>query len=354
MTRLQYKTVSMAETGCAFLNLAFLGLFIVLDYGIYGILYAYIIATTINILIYMGLAYPGLKGATEAPDFKELPSLAWASYMITLFSFGLITQSDVMLMNYFQVAQEKIGFYHLATGLGGMLAFVMMGVGPMAFSILAETYARDSEKGMSKIWCQIVGFASFLTVPIFVFAFFNAEPLIQMVYGEQFKEAGALLSFYILFLGVATILGMDFVTSTLFILERRDTVIWSNVEGSFLNILLNLVLIPLYQEMGALTATGTSMVYMVLRQLYIIQKQVDVMPVLPVLGKCLLFSLMAVVPAQATTYLIWDNIFMGGLVYLLAFAMLLAILKPFTREQSEVLKGIHPDLPTWMNGITRV
>jgi O-antigen/teichoic acid export membrane protein len=147
---------------------------------------------------------------------------------------------------------------------------------------------------------------------------------------------------------------MDFVTSTLFILERRNTVIWSNVESSLINILLNLILIPLYQEMGALTATGISMIYMVLRQLYIIRKQVDVMPVLPVLGKCLLFSLVAVVPAQMTTLLIWDNIFMGALVYLLAFAMLLAVLKPFTREQSEVLKGIHPELSSWLNGFTRV
>ena len=105
--------------------------------------------------------------------------------------------------------------------------------------------------------------------------------------------------------------------------------------------------------MGALTATGISLVYIVLRQLYVIQKQVDVMPVLPVLGKCLLFSIVAVLPAQATTILIWDNIFMGALVYLLAFVMLLAILKPFTRKQSEVLKGIHPGLPVWLNGFTR-
>jgi len=52
--------------------------------------------------------------------------------------------------------------------------------------------------------------------------------------------------------------------------------------------------------------------------------------------------------------LVWDNIFIGALVYLLSFAMLLAVLKPFTREQSDVLKGIHPDLPAWMNGFTRV
>jgi hypothetical protein len=62
----------------------------------------------------------------------------------------------------------------------------------------------------------------------------------------------------------------------------------------------------------------------------------------------------AVVPAQATTLLVWDNIFIRALAYLIAFAMLLAVLKPFTREQSEVLKGIHPDLPAWMNGFTRV
>jgi O-antigen/teichoic acid export membrane protein len=354
MTRLQYKTVSMTETGCAFLNLALLAGFIVLDYGIYGVLYAYIISTGINILIYMSLVSSDLKGPTETPDLKELPSLAWASYMLTVFSFGLVTQSDVMLMNYFQVAQERIGFYHLATGLGGMLAFVMMGVGPMAFSILSENYARNSADGMSKIWCQIVGFASFLTVPIFVFAFFNAEPLIQMVYGEQFKEAGAALSFYIIFVGVATILGIDFVTSTLFILERRDTVIWSNVEGSLLNISLNLILIPLYQEMGALAATGTSMIYMVLRQLFIIQKQMDLTPVIPVLGKCLFFSFAAVVPAQVAALMLWNNIFFSALVFLLAFVILLAILKPFSHEQLEVLQGIHPELPVWLRGFAKV
>lgn len=354
MTQLRYRVVSITETGCAFLNLVFLAGFIIQDWGIEGVLYAYVISTSINILIYMSLISSELQGKTETPDLKELPSLAWASYMLTIFSFGLITQSDVMLMNYFQVAQERIGFYHLATGLGGMLAFVMMGVGPMAFSILSESYARNSEEGMSKIWCQIVGFASFLTVPIFVFAFFNAESLIQLVYGEQFKEAGSALAFYIIFVGVATLLGIDFVTSTLFILERRDTVIWSNVEGSLLNISLNLILIPSYQEMGALAATGTSMIYMVLRQLYIIQKKMDMTPVLPVLGKCLFFAFAAVAPAQVAALTIWNNIFFSALIFLIAFVLLLAILKPFSREQLEVLEGIHPELPFWLRGFAKV
>ncbi|MBT5763843.1 MAG: polysaccharide biosynthesis protein [Nitrospina sp.] len=353
MTRLEYKTVTLSETVCAFLNFCFLGVFIYLDYGIFGVLYAYILSTAINILIYFGLAWKSLKGETQAPDWQEMRPLAQASYFITLLSFGLITQSDILLMNYFQVEPAGIGFYHLATGLGGMLAFVMVGVGPLALSILSETYARESGEGLSRVWCQIVGFASFLTVPIFVFAGCNAESLIHFVYGEQFLQAGKVLTFYILFFGLATIAGMDFVTSTLFILHRRDTVVRVTVEGSLINIGLNLVLIPLYQEMGAVAGTGLAMVYIVSRQLFVIQKQMDVFPVLPTIGKCLLFSLLAVVPAQTFAIFFWDQILLTAVIYASGFIILLAIVKPFTETQVQVLSAIHPKVPTWINSFVR-
>ena len=351
MTRLEYKTVTLTETFCAFLNLCFLGIFIFLDYGIFGVLYAYVLSTTINILIYFVLA--DLKGKTQVPDLQEMAPLARASYLTGLLSIGLITQSDILLMNYFHVEPSGIGFYHLATGLGGMLAFVLVGVGPLALSILSETYAKESAEGLSRIWCQIVGFASFLTVPIFVFAFFNAESLIYFVYGEQFGPAGKVLAFYILFIGVATVAGYDFVTSTLFILHRRDTVVRVTVEGSLINIGLNLILIPLYQEMGAVASTGLAMVYMVFRQLFVIQKHVNIFPALPTIGKCLLFSLLAVIPAQTFAIFIWEQVLMTALIYALGFLILLAMLKPFTRTQSEVLSAIHPKAPVWINRFVR-
>ncbi len=351
MTRLEYKTVTLSETFCALLNLCFLGIFIYLDYGVFGVLYAYILSTTINIIIYYVLA--DLKGETQAPDWQEMVPLARASYLTGLLSIGLITQSDILLMNYFHVEPAGIGFYHLATGLGGMLAFILAGVGPLALSILSETYARESAEGLSRIWCQIVGFASFLTVPIFVFAFFNAESLIHFVYGEQFSPAGKVLAFYILFIGLATVAGFDFVTSTLFILHQRNTVVRVTVEGSLINIGLNLILIPLYQEMGAVAGTGAAMVYMVFRQLFVIQRQVDILPVLPTIGKCLLFSFLAVIPAQMFSIIVWDQIMLEALIYALTFVVLLAVLKPFTETQAKVLEGIHPELPAWISWLVR-
>ena len=152
MTRLEYKTITLSETFCAFLNLCFLGIFIYLGYGIFGVLYAYVLSTGINILIYFVLE--DLKGETQAPDWQEMIPLARASYLTTLLSIGLVTQSDILLMNYFHVEPAGVGFYHLATGLGGMLAFVLVGVGPLALSLLSETYTKESAEGLSRIWCQ--------------------------------------------------------------------------------------------------------------------------------------------------------------------------------------------------------
>jgi O-antigen/teichoic acid export membrane protein len=353
MTRLQYKIVSATETGCAFLNLVFLAGFIVLDYGIYGVLYAYILSTGFNILIYFGLTWNDLKGETQAPDFQEMYSLARATYLIAILSLGLITQADVVLMNYFQVGSVGIGFYHLATGLGGMLAFILVGVGPLALSIFSESYARGSAKDLSRIWCQIVGFASFLTIPVFVFVLFNADSFISFVYGEEFKKAGDLLSLYIIFVGCSTVLGLDFVTSTLFVLKRQGTVVRVTVEGSLLNIGLNLILIPLYQETGAVAGTGIAMVYMVFRQLLVIQKQMNILPVWPTIGKCLLISLVAVIPTQVFASLFLNHVLLSVFIYVFSFFIVLAGLKPFTMAQTEVLQNIHSKFPIWISWFVR-
>ncbi|SVE10011.1 uncharacterized protein METZ01_LOCUS462865, partial [marine metagenome] len=50
MTLLRYKVVSIVDISGALVNLALLGLFIHLDFGILGVLYAFVCATGISIL----------------------------------------------------------------------------------------------------------------------------------------------------------------------------------------------------------------------------------------------------------------------------------------------------------------
>ncbi len=353
MTRLRYKIVSMVETSSALLNLVLLGVFISLDHGIMGVLYAYILAVCLSIFAYLILSVKDLRGESAQPELKEMKRLAWASYGISLLSFGLMTQSDIVLMNYFHVEHANIGYYHLVTRLGLMAGFVLTGVGPLALSIFSEVYAVESVSGLARSWRQIVGFSAFLTIPIYVFIFFNADVLIAFIFGAQFLPAAPLLTFYIGFLGLSVVLGTNFTVSTLFVLHRRDTAMRSTVEGSALNVGLNLMLIPQYGVTGALGATGAVMVYMVLRQLWVIQQEMDIRPVFPVIGKGLLFSLAAIVPTLVLSKLIESHLILNGMVYLIAFFSLLGWQKPFTQDHRRLLTNIYPRLDSWIRCFVR-
>ena len=138
-----------------------------------------------------------------------------------------------------------------------------------------------------------------------------------------------------------------------FILHRRKTVLSSTIEGSVINILLNIILIPSYGVMGAVFATGLVMVYMVLRQLYVIQKEVQVGPAFPVIGKCFLFSFAATVITKGTAWFIVDHVLFHGLVYLAAFAGLLIWVKPITQEHRRLISELHPSLDQIAQMVTR-
>ncbi len=353
MTLLRYRLVSLVETASALCNLSLLILFIVWDWGIEGVLWAYVLSMLLTLSVYSALAIREFKGEVRPVQWGEMKHLAWVSYGISLLSFGLLTQSDVLLMNYFQVADADIGYYHLAYGLAVMAAFVMAGFGPLALSLFSETFAKEAHAGLSRTWCEIVGFSAFLTVPIYVFVFFNAEELIRFVYGAQYTGAAGVLALFVVFLGASVVLGSNFTVSTLFVLEKRKSAMRSTVEGSVLNVALNLLLIPRFGMLGAALATGAVMLYMVLRQLWEIQKAIRIRPVFAVMGKCFFLSLAAALPLFVLDAFMQGHLIVNAAVYGAGFLLLMLWRKPITEEHRRILTDLYPRLDGWVRCFVR-
>ena len=328
MTLLRFKVLVKIEILGAFLNLIFLVIFIRLDYGIFGVMYAYVSSLVVTILISLILSRDQYLGPKKLPEPGNMKHLAWVSYGITFMSFGLMTQSDVLLMGFFKVSGEKIGLYHLATGLTGTMVFLLSGVAPMALSLFSETFSKDGLEKLGNLFCKIVGFSSFLTVPIYIFCIFNSGILINFIYGSAFEEASLALIIFATFAGIQTALGNNFTISTLYVIHRQNDAIRTTIEGSFLNIGLNLILIPFFEMLGAITATGITMVYMVLRQLKIISNQMNVSPIFPIIGKCLLYSLVASIPPLILTWMNVEHLITNLLLYLIALAAIIFWAKP--------------------------
>ncbi|MFQ5717708.1 MAG: lipopolysaccharide biosynthesis protein, partial [Nitrospinales bacterium] len=344
MTLLRYKVTSILETANGILNLVLLVAFIELDWGISAVLYAYIISTGIIVGVYFYLAAPYVSGPEQKMEKDDTFRLARVSYVVGLFSFGLMTQSDIVLMNYFAVDTVRVGYYHLAMGIAGMLGFLLTGIGPMALSIFSETFTNKSYAGLSRVWSQIAGFTVFCTAPIYLFALFNAKTLIVFIYGDQFLDAATALSIYLIFVLLSSAMGAGFSSSTLYVIERRDVPLRATIEGGILNIALNLILIPRYQELGAAAATGLIMVYMAFRQLYYINKYLDIRAMLPLVGKYIFLALAALAPAELIAHMWVNNLFLNLAVYVVAFLGLLAWVKPVSRDQSKLALDAFPFL----------
>ena len=323
MTLLRFKVLVKIESLGAFLNLIFLIIFIRMDYGIYGVLYAYITSLVVTNLSYLILSWDQYLGPTKMPKCGDMKHLAWASYGITFLGFGLMTQSDVLLMNFFKVDSGEIGLYHLATGLTGTMVFLLSGVAPMALSLFSETFSKDGLEELGKLYCKIVGFSSYLTVPIYMFCVFNSSVLINFIYGSAFEEASLALVIFAAFAGIQTALGNNFTVSTLYVINKRNEAICTTIEGSALNIGLNFLLIPVFGMLGAITATGITMVYMVLRQLKIISNEMKIAPVFPTIGKCFLYCLIASIPPLILTLIHSGNLITNLILYLTTLVAIL-------------------------------
>jgi O-antigen/teichoic acid export membrane protein len=330
MTLLRFKFLVKVESLGALLNLIFLIIFIRLDYGIFGILYAYIISLVFTSLIYLIVSQDQYLGSKKIPRLEGMKHLAWVSYGITFLSFGLMTQSDVLLMNFFEVDMEQVGLYYLATGLTGTMVFLLSGVAPMALSLFSETFSKDGLDKLGKLYCQIVGFSSYLTVPVYMFCIFNSSLLINFIYGSAFEEASLALIIFAAFSGIQTALGTNFTVSTLYVIQKPNKAIRTLVEGSILNIVLNFFLIPFFGMPGAILATGITMIYMILRQLKIISNYMKISPAFPVIGKCFLYCLLASMPPLILTLLNLGHLITNLLLYLTILATILIWIKPFS------------------------
>ena len=67
MTLLRFKVLVKIESLGAFLNLIFLIIFIRMDYGIYGVLYAYIASLVVTNLSYLILSRDQYLGVKKIP-----------------------------------------------------------------------------------------------------------------------------------------------------------------------------------------------------------------------------------------------------------------------------------------------
>lgn len=209
-----------------------------------------ILGNTSMLYIYTKKAGSILKWKIVAPLAKELLSNSWP---LILYGLALHVQAridQVMIGNI--LGKEEVGYYSVALKMIEILGMVPM-VLASSFSpsiIQAKETGNDLYQSRLKEYYRLMFIVFIVTsVPLF----FLSEFIIVIMYGEEFRPAGILLSLFSIRM-LYTCMG---VAKSSFIINEnlfKYTMITA-IIGAGTNVIFNYFLIPAFGAKGAIVAT---------------------------------------------------------------------------------------------------
>jgi O-antigen/teichoic acid export membrane protein len=240
--------------------LVFIGLVVyfmaVLELGVYGFLYAKIISLLVD-LMYLYIAsrsYETLSHGINILYGKEM-----LNFGIPLIPNSILWWVSNMSDRYFLASMSglsSVGIYAVANKFPTILAvFNTVFFKAWQSSAIEQDDARDSDEYHTKVFNTFAAFMFLLASGIIVFI----KPLMAVAVSSDFYEAWEYVPALLLgtvFSVFAAFLGMNYM------LSKKDTkkALLSTVIAAVLNIILNIVLIPLYGVHGAVFATLISFI----------------------------------------------------------------------------------------------
>ncbi len=181
---------------------------------------------------------------------KGLVRQSWMIMLGTLFAMVYLKVDQIMLR--WLVSAEEVGIYSVAARLSETWYFIptliVASIFPKLIELRQDNYERF-QKRLQQLFDLLFSMALLLA---FVVTFIS-EPLITILYGIEYKGAALILSIHI-WAGIFIFMRAAF--SKWILIE--DAISFSMITqglGALFNILLNILLIPVWQGIGAATAT---------------------------------------------------------------------------------------------------
>ena len=341
---LKIKTVALVDGVEKIGILVFLTIFFAMGLGIQGALFAYVISGSIVACILVFLGRDLIWGTKEKGNTGDLIKIGFTSVVYGFVSVGLGSQIDIILMNWFHIDSGDIGFYHLGFNLAVMLGLFSQGIGGISQSVFSEAYARNEPDRLGVAWQMITKVFVLMAIPFYIFALFYAPSIFKVFYGSEYLNASDILRVFVLSITIRIIVGSSFCMSAFYLLNLKRKGLSIQILGGIMNLVLDLILIPLYGVWGAVAATAFSLALAGVGQSFVLSRKIGVLPPFLFTGKIILACLLAMIPTLLIKLSSIYALLMAGILYGVTFLITMTILKPLGKEEKEMVRIVNPQL----------
>ena len=293
----------------------------------------------------VGLAYSARTifrrgAASSAHGLVALGAKFWLNDMM---EFIIGRQADILLLGYFLVAGSLIGQYDaalsLAQGINFGLTTGLLGVAIASFSSLEG----KGIGAVARYWEILSGVVVLVVLPVFVFTIAFAGEVIGFLYSDRYSSSVPLFQIVGLFLVSTRLLGGGIGANYLSSAGKTGMLLIASAASGALNLLLAIILIPIYGVFGAVVATGAGSIAIAGIHAYFVRRLLSVtLPwkvglVVIVTSALSAAGAGAILAAAGTTTLLW-----AVLAFVLIFLFLSYVIKPIPARDALVLGEIHP------------
>ncbi len=283
--------------------------------------------------------------------YKKMFSFSWP-LVLTHFLVMIMAWTDTIMIGYFKNASE-VGIYNAAIPTAQILYVI-----PYAFSflfvpILTDFYAKKEWSSFNHLFYTTTKWIFMINIiPLIIFVFFSKE-VIQTLFGIYYVNSAVPL--LILSIGYFMNYLVMNATNTLIIFKKTKLIFIDLLIATFLNIILNYLLIPHYGGRGAAIATSIS--FTLAGILYFLQakkltkaKLIDFS-----YGKTILAAGVAMlVVLSIQKWIIFEKIIfslaVNIIIFLGLYGLLLVLLKVFSKEDKELFTLVKKRLQEIKNG----
>jgi len=210
-------------------------------------------AALVALLLLAMLGARGPSLVTLKVSFARAKVLLADSWPLLLSGLAIATYMKIdQIMLGLMLGDEAVGIYSAATRISEVWYFVPMMIVASVFPTILEA-KKQSEALYQQRLQRLYDLMVWLSVAVALPITFLADPIVVLLYGPAYAEAGTVLAIHIwasifVFLGVAS--GQWFIAENRQILSFQRTFL-----GALINVVLNCVCIPQFGVVGAAYAT---------------------------------------------------------------------------------------------------
>jgi O-antigen/teichoic acid export membrane protein len=128
----------------------------------------------------------------------------------------------------------------------------------MYLPIVARLFAKNDGQGISEAYWRTAAWISIATFPVFLVTFSLAQPVVLLLYGQEYASSGTIMS--ILALGMYVNAVMGFNKDTLRVYHRLRYLFFVDAAIMVITLALSMLAIPEYGALGAAVVFTTALI----------------------------------------------------------------------------------------------